>query len=165
MAKISSWDLVFHVLNVGHADAILVGFPAAHEEEREYGLIDCGNGTKVRGYLKKMFPDPDTRKRLLFMCATHPHRDHIIGMNSILKDPTWKPLWFWDSGFRLPSVTYSTILDKIANDPEILMMRGSSGMERYFGKVRVTALASMALEWLSNTEITYALSPSSWPLR
>jgi hypothetical protein len=28
--------------------------------------------------------------------------------------------------------------------------------------VRVTALESMALEWLSNTEMTYALPSSSW---
>jgi len=132
-------DLVIHVLNVGFGDNILIEFPADNSGNRKYGLVDCKNSEKTKQYLCKLTQD-SSEKRLAFICATHPHGDHIMGINSILKDDEYSPREFWDSGFRHNSVTYQEILKTILKK-KIKFVRVSSGMEWYFGKVRVTALA------------------------
>ena len=158
MATINDEDLVFHFLNVGHGDAILIGFPAVNGKRR-YGLVDCNNGTKTEKYLDKLMPDPADRDRLLFICATHPHLDHIRGINSLLNHPVYHPEWFWDSGFRYPSDNYRTILQTISEADDIKMVRVTSGMERYFGRVRVTALAPSVR--LRNRYATYGVDSNN----
>jgi len=79
-----------------------------------------------------------------FICATHPHGDHICGINALMKDSLTMPEFFWDSGFRHKSSTYINIL-KTVRDNQIDMIRVSSGMEWYYGKVRISALAPSVL--------------------
>jgi len=152
--KIKPKDLVIHILNVGFGDNILIGFPAKKEEERTYGLVDCTNSKKTKKYLDKLYGDPASRKRLEFVCATHPHSDHIKGIRPMLKDKIYKPLEFWDSGFRHTSLTYRNILTELLKQ-KIKMIRVSSGMERYFGKVRVTVLSPSVV--LRNKYATYGI--------
>lgn len=152
--QIKPQDLVVHVLNVGFGDNILIEFPADSQGKRSYGLVDCRDAKKTRAYLDKLVPDSALRSRLDFVCATHPHHDHISGIQSILKDKTYKPLEFWDSGFRHNSQSYRKILETLL-DEKIRMVRVSSGMEFYFGKVRVTVLSpSVALR---NKYATYGV--------
>jgi hypothetical protein len=82
---------------------------------------------------------PD-KSELEFVCATHPHADHISGINSLLEDEKYRVKEFWDSGFRHKSQMYIKILQSLLLQG-IKMIRVSSGMEWYFGKVQVTALA------------------------
>jgi len=155
MAKdISSKDLVIHVLNVGFGDNILIEFPADKAGKRSYGIVDCYSSRKTKGYLNKLMPDPSKRSRLAFACATHPHSDHIMGIKSILEDTTYQPMEFWDSGFRHKSDTYRKILNTL-NTEKIRMIRVSSGMEQYFGKVRLTVLAPSVV--LRNKYDTYGI--------
>jgi beta-lactamase superfamily II metal-dependent hydrolase len=147
-------DLVFHFLNVGFGDAILVEFPADKKGERSYGLVDCYNSTKTRRYLKKLLKIRPGNPKLEFICATHPHVDHIKGINPILKDEKYRPKEFWDSGFRHKSGEYIKILQSLLLNG-IKTIRVSSGMEWYFGKVQVTALAPSIL--LRNRSATYGV--------
>ena len=133
-------DLVFHFLNVGFGDNILIEFPVDSEEKRSYGLVDCRNSKKTAGYLDELMKVRPGNSELKFVCATHPHFDHISGINSFLKNKKFKVKEFWDSGFRHKSQTYIKILESLLLK-EIGLNRISSGMERYFGKVQVTALA------------------------
>ncbi len=151
---ISSKDLVIHVLNVGFGDNILIEFPANGSGKRSYGIVDCYSSKKTKSYLDKLIPDPSKRSRLAFVCATHPHSDHMMGIKSILEDTTYQPLEFWDSGFRHKSDTYRKILNTLNNE-KIDMIRVSSGMERYFGKVRLTVLAPSVV--LRNKYDTYGI--------
>jgi len=152
--QIKPSDLVIHFLNVGFGDNILIEFPADNEGNRRYGLVDCRKGEKTLAYLDKLMPNGAAdRARLAFICATHPHSDHISGILAVMNSKYY-PHEFWDSGFRHNSQTYCKILEEIVKK-NIRMIRVSSGMEWYFGRVRITALSpSVALR---NRYATYGV--------
>lgn len=133
-------DLVFHLLNVGFGDNILIELPADKNGDRSYGLVDCCDHKKTKEYLDRLqgIRPGDTNFR--FICATHPHYDHISGINGFLKEKDYRPEEFWESGFRHQSKTYMNIIKSI-HKHDINLVRVSSGMERYYGKVQVTALS------------------------
>ncbi len=144
MANIKDSDLIFHFINVGFGDSIAVELPTDEDGKRYIGIVDCYSATKTKKYLKKIY-DARPFDGVRFICATHPHLDHIGGIKSLMTDDDYRPAQFWDSGFRHSSATYQKIL-KTVHEEGIEMHRVSSGMEWYFGKVRVTALApSMSL--------------------
>ena len=140
VSKINDHDLVIHVLNVGLGDSIVVEFPVDALGERSYALVDCAAEAKTRDYLAKLRQLRKGRARLAFMCATHPHLDHIAGIEPFLADPETRPVEFWDSGFRHTSTTYQRIM-KALWDYHVKLVRVSAGMEWYFGRVQITALA------------------------
>lgn len=153
-AKITPGDLVIHILNVGFGDTAVIEFPADASGKRSYGLVDCRKADKTSAYLDKLMPAAADRQPLKFVCATHPHADHISGIASIMRDPVYRPLEFWDSGFRHNSGTYRGILETVL-EKGIRMIRLSSGMEFYFGSVRVSVLSpSVALR---NRYATYGV--------
>ena len=133
-------DLIFHFLNVGFGDNILVEFPVDKAGKRSYGLVDCRNSKKTLKYLDKLITIRPGKCELNFICATHPHYDHISGINTFLESEKYQVKEFWDSGFRHKSQTYIRILQSLLLQG-IEFNRLSSGMERYFGKVQVTTLA------------------------
>ncbi len=152
--EIKPEDLVFHLLNVGFGDNIIVEFPADKDGNRSYGLVDCYNFGKTQRYLEKLKALRPGNVKLKFICATHPHLDHINGVLPFLLDKNYQPEEFWDSGFRHSSNTYLQILEALQSEG-IEMIRISSGMEMYFGRVQVTALApSVALR---NRYATYGV--------
>ena len=152
--KVTGNDLAVHVLNVGFGDNIIVEFPPDVRGRRWVGVVDCCDAKKTIDYLGNLHARRP-HEGVAFVCATHPHGDHVSGINQLLKHLRSKDratgaklnpdLEFWDSGFRHSSVTYQRILQTVRDDG-IGMVRVTSGMERYFGKVRLTVLApSMAL--------------------
>jgi len=155
MAKpVEPKDLVIHILNVGFGDNILIQFPADNTGKREYGLVDCKDSKKTRNYLNKLMPNLSERSRLAFVCATHPHADHIRGIKSLLSDDIYRPREFWDGGFRHNSRTYREILETLVTE-DIRMVRVSSGMEWYSGGVRITVLSPSVT--LRNRYATYGV--------
>jgi beta-lactamase superfamily II metal-dependent hydrolase len=154
--EIEDKDLVIHVLNVGQGDTIVLELPAPKKGgRRRLGVVDCYNGAKTRKYLKRICEvRPNVSTKLAFICATHPHFDHIAGIPALLEDDDLLPDEFWDSGFRHKSCTYGGILRKLC-DLETQLVRVSSGMEWYFGTTRITALAPSVL--LRNTYNTYGV--------
>lgn len=133
-------ELVIHFLNVGFGDNIVVELPADLDGKRSYGLVDCRSGTKTKDYLGKLMAKANGGpSRLAFVCATHPHYDHISGIPAIIRS-RYYPHEFWDSGFRHNSQTYIRILEGVI-EKNIRMVRVSSGMEWYFHQIRMTALS------------------------
>ena len=147
-------DLVIHALNVGFGDNILIEFPADSIDQRSYGLVDCRNSVKTRRYLNKLREIRPGRPQLAFVCATHPHMDHISGIRPFLTGKKYRTQEFWDSGFRHNSRTYQKILETLLIEG-IKMVRVSSGMEWYFGQVQITALAPSVV--LRNKYATYGV--------
>ena len=143
---INDEDLVFHILNVGDGDNIIVEFPKdVSTGERFYGIVDCYDYDKTADYMELCRNVRPARKQLEFICATHPHKDHIDGIDELLLNEEYRPKEFWDSGFRHNIQRYHNIL-KILKSKDVSTIRVSSGLERYYGKVQVTILApSVAL--------------------
>lgn len=149
--NISPGDLVISVLNVGFGDNIVIRFPRNSDNQYPIGVVDCYRAQKTKDYIKAHTGDSFYVE---FICATHPHRDHILGINSLLTDSEFEPKEFWDSGFRHNSSLYRTILTTLKSK-STRMIRASSGMERYFGNVSVTVLAPSIL--LRNRYASYGV--------
>ena len=133
-------DLVFHILNVGFGDSIIVELPEDEHGQRSYGIVDCSMYDKTNDYLDKLVNKRPGDKKLKFICATHPHIDHIRGIKSFIESSTTRPAKLWDSGFRHVSQTYMKIL-RSALDHQVDVVRVSSGMEWYYGQVQISALS------------------------
>lgn len=139
-----------HFLNVGDGDNIIIEFPEVNGK-RKYGIVDCYNSTKTLDYLEKL----GNVNELQFICATHPHYDHICGIPKLLKTYKGRIEEFWDSGFRHTSATHEAIIDLINQDPEIEFHRASSGMEKIINNVKVCFLAPSI--YLRNRYDTYGV--------
>ncbi|MFC1497208.1 ComEC/Rec2 family competence protein [Verrucomicrobiota bacterium] len=146
-------DLVIHFLDVGLGDAIVIEFPEDDHGKRLWGIVDFYNAKKSMNYLDRL-NTVRPRSEIAFVCATHPHSDHISGIASLMADPDTRPAEFWDSGFRHNSMTYRRILGEVSKH-KIKMRRVSSGMEWYYGNVRVTALSPSVT--LRNRYATYGV--------
>lgn len=86
-------DMEVHFIDVGQADSILI------ESEEHYMLIDAGNnddGEMVTKYLQK-----EGVKKLDYVIATHPHEDHIGGMDDILYN-------FQVENILMPDISHTT---------------------------------------------------------
>lgn len=73
-----SGQLKVHFIDVGQADSILVQFPNGQNM-----LVDAGNnddGPAVVSYLKSRGVS-----RIDYLVATHPHEDHIGGMDNVIR--------------------------------------------------------------------------------
>jgi beta-lactamase superfamily II metal-dependent hydrolase len=146
MKPIEHEDLVIHVLNVGFGDTTIIEFPAEPDVDNEncmvrsYGLVDCRDAAKTRNYLLALAERRPSTTQLRFLCATHPHADHISGIRAMILDECFTPHEFWDSGFRHSSQSYRGILMAL-KERNVPLSRVSSGMEQNFGTVQVTALA------------------------
>lgn len=154
MKDIKPEDLVIHFLNVGFGDNVVVELPADSSGQRSYGIVDCTKFDKTRSYLNKLMDLRPGQSQLAFLCATHPHLDHIRGIRRFLQSEKFRPRQVWDSGFHHASQTYQKILETIYFEG-IDMVRVSSGVEWYFGRVQITALAPSIL--LRNRYATYGV--------
>ena len=74
----NSSDLIIRYIDVGQADATLI------QNEGEYMLIDCGNNEDGT-LLVKYFNDMGISS-LKYLVGTHPHEDHIGGMDDIIRN-------------------------------------------------------------------------------
>lgn len=99
----SGKTLTVHFLNVDQGDSILIKY------ENKSMLIDAGEsdqGDVVLDYLHDQ-----GISTLDYVIATHPHSDHIGGMNDVLNN--FKVEHFIDSGFPHTSKTYENMLTTI----------------------------------------------------
>ena len=151
---IAQEDLVLHILNVGFGDNIVVELPADAEGLRSHAIVDCRRGPDTAAYLDRLAAVRPARKRLAFVCATHPHSDHISGIRHLIVDPDRCPLEFWDSGFRHRSATYVKILLAL-REAHVQVLRATAGMERYLGTVQITVLSPSV--FLRNRYATYGI--------
>lgn len=95
--SIPNYDFIIHYIDVGQGDSALV------QTNNKNLLIDAGtpdSSESLINYLKTL-----GIKNIDFVVATHPHADHIGGMQSILKE-------FNVSYFCAPKVTENTDIFK-----------------------------------------------------
>ncbi len=128
--KISSdGSLVIRYLDVGQADSILI------ENNSKYMLIDAGNnidGELLVNYFKEL-----GIKEFEYVVATHPHEDHIGGMDEVINN-------FLVKNFYMPDVvtTSKTFEDMInaIEDNVFKVSIPSVGEEFNFGDLHFKVL-------------------------
>ena len=100
-----STDLKIYFLDVGEADSILI------QNNGENMLIDAGNnedGPKLVKYFKSLGIE-----KIKYVVGTHPHEDHIGGIDNILKEFKVTKLFMPD--VTTNTTTFESVLD-IAKD-------------------------------------------------
>lgn len=106
--KNENTELKVHFIDVGQGDSIFI----------DYGdydiLIDAGEndqGQKVVNYLKSLGTDD-----IEIMVATHPHSDHIGGLDDVLKAFDVEKII--DSGVMYTTKTYEDYINAVSNEKE-----------------------------------------------
>ncbi len=124
-------QIVMSVIDVGQGDSILVEFPNGQDM-----LVDAGPrsaGPDVVSYLKKR-----NISRINILVATHPHEDHIGGMQDVLASfPVDK---VWDSGYSHGSRTQENFLQTI-KDKGIRFGMPKAGFSQMVGDAQIEVLA------------------------
>lgn len=125
--------LSLHVIGGGIGESVVLQMP--HESDREsfsWGVIDCyGPSRDPRNNATLQFLRAQRElgcDRLEFLCLTHPHKDHCLGMAQILASADIPVERFWrfpgeDARllkiFRLPHNTEPTHREHAAMDVEL----------------------------------------------
>ena len=92
-------ELRVHILDVGHGDTIILEMPIG-DTDKAYGVIDCIQfEDKTKQYLEDLGVE-----KLAFVCANHPHSDHVDGIQQLLETYNGKIGEFWDSGKEHASI-------------------------------------------------------------
>ncbi len=134
-----SSTLTLFVLNVGDGDAILIRFPDKYSEQVSCAIIDCYNGDKTIAALENLGVE-----HIPFICATHPHSDHTLGLSKLIKwcrQNTIKIDQFWDSGFRHVSKIHYDLIQLLRENSQIKVIFPTSGFETIVNRVRFVALS------------------------
>lgn len=98
-----------HFLNVGHGDCVIVHFPERyrksddHKKDERIMMIDINQMEDldtyedIIQYYKDNLPDGNGGYKSIFrFVCTHPHKDHITGLNDLFNDNNISILNFWD---------------------------------------------------------------------
>ncbi|MFW9991771.1 MAG: ComEC/Rec2 family competence protein [Candidatus Odinarchaeota archaeon] len=125
--------LIIHFLNVGHGDTVIIELPEV-EGKRPCIVVDCYLADKTIDYLKVLGVDS-----LRLVVATHPHDDHIKGLEKLMKE--FPVDQFWDSGFRHNTVTWLSLMNFIETSNKIKFTRPTAGLETFIAGVKITVLA------------------------
>jgi hypothetical protein len=140
-------DLVYFALNVGDGDTQLLLLPEHDPGERRVVVVDCIQAKKLFTLLEAL-TDEDTgiipkpvEHLLALVVATHPHDDHIAGMEALLHRFGKKHVReFWEPGYYHPSAAYLGMMREL-EDLDVLHLQPASGTTRYLGQVKFTVLA------------------------
>lgn len=97
-------DIEVHFIDVGQGDAVYISFPNDNDI-----LIDGGDdahGPAVVDYLKGEYVDD-----IELLIATHPHTDHIGGLNDVLA--SFKVETVMDNGMAVDTAVYRNYRDAV----------------------------------------------------
>lgn len=140
-------DLAVFVLSVGDGDAIVVRFPRQNGQPPTFAVVDSYDGAKSVELIDAL-AKPDAAQ-VRFVCATHPHWDHISGLRRVLNHFAGRVEEFWDSGFRFTSATYRELMVTVADHSRafgLRLLRPTSGFETFHAGASMTVLSpSIAL--------------------
>jgi hypothetical protein len=95
------------------------------------------------GTEEPLIEPPGTPGQVRLMVATHPHADHVRGMDELLDRYERPPGWvdqFWEPGFYFPSPTFHQLMTLLETSPWIRRLQPTSGTTGFFDSVKVTVL-------------------------
>src|SRR4051794_4174045 len=139
-------DLVYFALNVGDGDTQLLLLPEGRNGRRTCVVVDCIQAKKLFALLETLTDEATgllkpVEPLLELVVATHPHDDHISGMEALLRRFGEKHVReFWEPGYYHPSAAYLGMMREL-EDLDVLHLQPASGTTRYLGQVKFTVLA------------------------
>lgn len=129
-------DLVVHFIDVGQADCILI------EQDDHFMLIDAGNNDDselVTNYLSNYGVE-----KLDIVIGTHPHEDHIGGLDSVIS--TYKVNTLIMPNIVHTSRTFQDVMDAI-DSKDLTVTTPQVGKEYKLGKAIITILSPINKEY------------------
>jgi competence protein ComEC len=129
----SSWSdgMSFYAFDVGQADAFLFHLPGG-----ENILIDAGTRKSAPALVSRL--RSLGVKKIDLIVATHPHEDHIGGMQNVID--AFPALRLWDSGYNHGSGVQRAMLQRI-RDKKVRFERPKAGHAEKFGDVSIEVIA------------------------
>ncbi|WLR58424.1 ComEC/Rec2 family competence protein [Guptibacillus hwajinpoensis] len=111
-----------HFIDVGQADSILITYG---EKAVLVDAGDNGDGETVSNYIKKLGIN-----QLDYIVATHPHHDHIGGMDDVIENFDVQTVMMPDVSY--PTVHYKSLL-KVLKKKDITLEKARKGMKIKLG--------------------------------
>lgn len=142
-------DLALFVLNVGDGDGLVLRFPDDGSGGPAFAVVDAFDGAKTIALLRALKAND-----LSFVCASHPHFDHIKGLLAVLREFDGRVEAFWDAGFRFTSATCQALVEEVERQ-RITFVRPTSGFEIYVGTAQLSVLSPSI--YLRNRYDTYGV--------
>ncbi|MHB1001857.1 MAG: ComEC/Rec2 family competence protein [Armatimonadota bacterium] len=134
-ASLSAANLTLSVIDVGQGDSIFIEFP-----NEQNMLIDAGDrehGQTVVKYLQSRHA-----RKIDILVASHPHEDHIGGMEDVLS--SFNVGKAWDSGYNHGSLVQKRYLQTIMQK-KIKFSTPKAGYTEKIGDVRIDVLAPVRI--------------------
>jgi len=169
IASIQPQNMVYFLCNIGDGDAQLLLLPEDEVTgERQAIVIDAGIKNKISWLIDDLvsnqllpntphpnnnqhFPAPDGSIPLVI--ATHPHGDHIAGMDNLLRNYRHRITEFWDTGYYHPIASYINMMAEVERNSHLLYSQPTSGYKKWIGNIMITVLSPAIL--LKNRFDTY----------
>ena len=131
--------LIVHVLDVGHGDSLVIEFPG----RRHVGIVDCHthresnrgftgipcdpSEPKAFTFLRQEYLEKDIAVSVAFVCLSHFHDDHYMGMARLLaalSENGVEVQEFWDAGIsRKKARAKARLLERRPNRKEKAKLR------------------------------------------
>lgn len=157
VASIQPENMVYFLCNVGDGDAQLLLLPEDPDtNQRQAIIIDAARKKKLPWLIGDLvaagllpatpnpvndedYPVPDGSIPLVI--ATHPHRDHIQGMEQVLHDFRHRITEFWDPGYYHTIPSYISVMNEVERNPHLLYSQPASGYRKWIGDVVLTVMS------------------------
>ena len=131
-----------HYLNVNQGNTALIELP-----NNQFMLIDCNqvdDGTDILSYIKDIISKEDGKYHVDYVVLTHPHKDHIRGLEDIINDEEITIGEIWESGHRTRDddeeyKKYVNIMNR--DDLDVIKVKASSSPFREFDNVKIHIFA------------------------
>lgn len=139
-------SLIVHYIDVGQADCILL------ECENSYALIDAGypeTGADVVAYLQEQGV-----QRLNLVVGTHPHGDHIGGLEAVLKAFPADNIWSGETTFT-NSYVQSFLNGAKKQNKEVITPQ--VGQKFYLGGAEITVLGPVRTDYEDTNNVSLVL--------
>jgi competence protein ComEC len=134
-------NLHTHILSVGRGDSIIIQLPS-DDGRTVIGIIDCYIYNKTKDYLEDNGIWPD---EVRFMTATHPHDDHVLGLQRLLGKFAADNIpvgLFIDSGYEFSNTNYVDLMKYLLKHSDTInTVFARSGTTFSLGKVKLRVLS------------------------
>jgi len=137
-------ELRIRLLAVGQGDCLVIEFP-----DRSLAVIDCG-GISSAANVALAFVNPllQEGRRLRFVLATHPDKDHVEGIPALLLGLARRPDCFYHSGVRrrfregtqIGNLRYVEVARDVLGDDRVISLAAGDSLDVDVERLHISVL-------------------------